>query len=310
MEFIRACQNDVRSHGGPHGIRLQLAGLGDVGGTLLTGLVLLGGGLVEQIGVYDPDERRMARYEQEMNQILPVSGSAPRVVALEKDMLFDACDGFLFTASAGVPPVGSGVTDVRMAQFEKNRSILRPYADLAVQKDYAGLFFQVSDPVDRLCLTVAGAGFDADRIIGCGLGVMLARADYCARRRGVADFLAHGRVYGPHGSGLVVANDPGDGYDDALSRALTEEALAANLAVRETGYKPYIAPGLSSGCITVLRVLTGGWFDGAVHVDGAFFGCRARRTATGIEREPLPEHPLLRRRIEDTLHRLRGWARK
>ena len=307
-EFIRADQGDARVNTGPHGLHLQLAGLGDVGGALLTGLVLLGGGLIEQIGVYDPDQRRVARYEYEMNQILPVSRSAPRVVALEKEHLFDACDGFLFAASAGVPPIGSGVKDVRMAQYEKNRSILRPYADLAVQKGYAGLFFQISDPVDRLCLTAAGAGFDADRIIGCGLGVMLARANYCARRRGIADFLAHGRVYGPHGNGLVVANDPGDGYDDALSRALTKEALAVNLAVRETGFKPYIAPGLSSGCITVLRALTGEWFDGAVHIDGTFFGCRARLAATGIEREALPEHPPLRRRIENTLHMLREWA--
>lgn len=286
---------------GARGLRLQLVGLGDVGGTLCTGLRLLGGGVIAQIGIFDPDERRMSRYEQELNQILPLGNDAPRVVKLDYDALFTDCDAFLFTASVGVPPVGSGVADVRMAQYEKNRAILRPYAELAVAKQFSGLFFQVSDPVDRLCLTVSEAGFAPTRIIGCGLGVMLARADYYARLRGMTDFLARGRVYGPHGAGLIVANATDSAYDDALSCTLTQETLTANLAVRETGFKPYLAPGLSSGCITVLHALTGAWFDGAIYYEGIYFGCRARLTATSVEHEPLPEHPLLRARIDETL---------
>ena len=55
----------------PEAPRLNLVGLGDVGGTLLTGLKLLGHELGE-IGIYDPDETRMARYEMELKP-----GAAP-----------------------------------------------------------------------------------------------------------------------------------------------------------------------------------------------------------------------------------------
>ena len=71
---------------GRKGLTLHLVGLGDVGGTLLTGLVLLGD-MLDTIGVYDPDEKRCSRYEQEMNQVLPVNGHKPRVIPLAKEVL-------------------------------------------------------------------------------------------------------------------------------------------------------------------------------------------------------------------------------
>lgn len=286
--------------------RLQLIGLGDVGGALLTGLVLLGAGLIQSIGIFDPDDRRVARYVQEMNQILPpgLPQYTPAVFALSQGELFEECDAMIFAASAGVPPIHSGIADVRMAQYKKNRNILSPYARLAAQKGFSGLFFQVSDPVDRLCLVIADSGFAPDRIIGCGLGVMLARANYFARKRGLMDFFEKGRVYGPHGNGLIVANATDDTYNDALSRALTEETVSANLLVRQTGYKPYIAPGLSSGSITILRALRHEWFDGSIQFQEVFFGCRARLTESGMEQEPLPDQPLLRTRIDKTLDNL------
>ena len=78
----------------PQRFRLNLVGLGDVGGTLLTGLKLLGHD-VEQIGIFDPDEARMARYEMELNQILPIDDKPlPKVVCIEPDQLF-ACDALL-----------------------------------------------------------------------------------------------------------------------------------------------------------------------------------------------------------------------
>ncbi len=287
------------------GLTLHLVGLGDVGGALLTGLMLLGGDLVGTIGVFDPDEARCLRYEQEMNQILPVNGQRPRVIVLDRGELFCGCDAFVFAASAGVPPLSSTIADVRMAQYEKNRSILLPYAEQAAGADYDGLFFQVSDPVDPLCGVALSAGVPARRIFGCGLGVMLARADYCAKKRGIPDFLARGRVFGPHGQGLIVANDTGEGYDDALSRALTEETLTANLSVRATGYKPYIAPGLSSGAITVLGALSGDFFDASAYEDDVFFGRRLRLTETGVKRERAELHPLLAARVEQTKRELK-----
>lgn len=286
--------------------RLHMIGLGDVGGTLLTGLVLFGGGLIESIGIFDPDDHRVARYEQEMNQILPIGlqKSTPMVFTLSQTDLFEDCDAMIFTASAGVPSIHSGIADVRMAQYEKNLSILAPYGSLAVQKGFSGLFFQVSDPVDLLCWVLADAGFARDRIIGCGLGVMLARANYFARKRGILDFLESARVYGPHGKGLVVANATDTAYNDDLSRVLTDETLSANLLVRQTGYKPYIAPGLSSGCNTILCALSRQWFDGSIFFENVFFGCRARLSESGILQEPLPDHPLLRARIDETLNAL------
>ena len=89
---------------------LNLVGLGDVGGALLTGLKLLGHD-VEQIGIFDPDEARMARYEMELNQVLPIDGRPlPKITCIGQDQLF-ACDALLFTASKGVPPLGQGPAD-------------------------------------------------------------------------------------------------------------------------------------------------------------------------------------------------------
>ena len=49
--------------------RVNLLALGDVGGTVLMGLRLLGGEAVGQIGIYDLDPAMMRRYEMEINQI-------------------------------------------------------------------------------------------------------------------------------------------------------------------------------------------------------------------------------------------------
>ena len=70
-----------------------------------------------------------------------------------EEELFD-CDLFLFTASRGVPPVSSGISDVRMAQFEANREIIRTYARKARESRFQGMFCQISDPVDLLCREV------------------------------------------------------------------------------------------------------------------------------------------------------------
>ena len=81
---------------------------------------------------------------------------------------------------------------------------------------------------------------------------MNARAMYYARRDPrFASYLTEGRAFGPHGEGLIIANSIRH-YDDRLSRELTELTKHANLEMREMGYKPYVAPALSSGALSLL----------------------------------------------------------
>lgn len=271
--------------------RLTLVGLGDVGGTVLTALKLLGRELSE-IRIFDPYTPLIARYEMELNQVLSTDGTPmPKIVPCTEDDLFD-CDLFLFTASRGVPQVGSDVKDVRMVQYEANRDMLRSYAQKARNARFGGLFCQISDPVDHLSRAVflqsnqdeAGtydfAGLLPEQVQGFGLGVMAARARYYAEKEGLD--LAALRAYGPHGQDLIVANACDNTYDAALSAHLTELTRAANLRVRDLGFKPYIAPGLSSAAASILRLIRGQEHYGAIPMDGAYFGCVSRYTAQGV----------------------------
>ena len=133
----------------------------------------------------------------------------PPVEILREENLF-ACDMFVFCASKGIPPVGSGVQDVRMAQYEANKGIISHFAKKAVESHFQGLFAVVSDPVDPLCraaLRAADGALLPEQIQGYGLGVMNARAAYYAKKDvRFASFLTEGRAYGPHGADLVIAN--------------------------------------------------------------------------------------------------------
>ena len=298
------------------GLTATLVGLGDVGGTLLIALKLLGREL-SRIAIYDPNEALCRRYEVELNQVLPPDGvPLPEIAICSQERLFD-CDLFLFTASRGVPPVGSDVQDVRMAQFARNREMLAGYARRARETAFDGLFCQISDPVDQLCRAVflesnrdASGAFDAagllpEQVRGFGLGVMAARAAYHAKKDGI-DF-SGGRVYGPHGADLIVANHP-QNYDEALSARLTQETVTANLRVRELGFKPYIAPALSSAAVSLLRLVRGEVCCSAIPMGGAYFGCCSRTTSAGIltQRETL--HPALFRKIEEVQQRLERFS--
>ena len=99
---------------------------------------------------------------------------------------------FIFAATKSIPPVGSGVKDVRMAQLEANRPLAESFARQAREADFRGLFAVLSDPVDPLCRAVwrasnTGPGGELDylgllpeQVQGFGLGVMSARAAYFA----------------------------------------------------------------------------------------------------------------------------------
>ena len=284
--------------------RVNILAIGDVGSTLLTGLKLLGGDVISSIGICDLSDQITARWEFEMGQInLPWNyGMFPEVEVVSPENLFD-CDMFVFVASKGIPPVGSQVKDVRMAQFEANAGIVRHYARLAREKKFQGLWCAVSDPVDPLAKTAYlesnrdengvfdGKGLRPEQVQGFGLGVMNARAAYFAKRDPrLASFLTEGRSFGPHGTGLFIANSV-EHYDEALSQELTHLTVTANLKMREIGFKPYVAPALSSGALSLLLTLRGEWHCGSVFLDGVYMGVKNRYTPAGVETELLPRIP-------------------
>lgn len=295
--------------------RVHLVGLGNVGGTTAIGLKLLGTDLA-LIGVYDYDPNQCLRYEAELNQVLPARDdeTLPPIQILRREELFD-CDALLFTAARAVPEVGAeSGGDVRMMQYAANRDLLRQYANTARESGFSGLFCQISDPVDQLSRAVFlmsnqnergeydWNGLLPEQVRGFGLGVMHARAVYSAEKDGMD--AKNLRIYGPHGNGLIIANAPNDGYDAAQSRVLTHQAETANLAVRSYGFKPYLAPGLSSAAVSVLRALRGEWHDAAVPLGGAYFGCRARLTKQGsLQRRELL-HEELAARIAESYRKL------
>ena len=305
------------------GLRVNLLALGDVGATLLMGLKVLGGGLIDRIGIYDVNRDVMSRYEMEMNQIGWPFGekNLPEVVCLDEEDLFD-CDMFVFCASKAVPPVGAS-GDVRMMQLEANSKIVSYYGRMAGEKNFKGIFAVVSDPVDPLCKaallasraangTVDVSGLQPGQVRGYGLGVMNKRAEYYARGdRRFESYLTEGRAFGPHGGDLVIANSI-ENYDDEISRELTALTVEANLKVRELGFKPYIAPALSSGAISLLLTLRGEWNYSSVYLgngaEGAFLGIKNRiDPANGeiiIEDLPLPQK--LYDRIENAYRNLCG----
>ena len=146
---------------------------------------------------------------------------------------------------------------------------------------------------------------------GFGLGVMAARCAYYARRLGLDEDAL--RVYGPHGQGLVCANCCGGNYDAAISAELTEKTRTANLRVRELGFKPYLAPALSSAAASLLRLVRGQEHYGAVPLGGVYFGCVSRMTRFGPELRREALAPGLRAELEKTYAALEafeyGWRR-
>ena len=251
--------------------RISIAGLGDVGGTLLIGLRLLGGDDIGTIRIFDPDENKLRRYELEVNEIND-GGPMPDVTGSSYQELLD-CDILIFTVSLGVPPLGTDLKDVRMVQFEKNSAVLLQYAKDAEESGFRGMYFIVSDPVDQLCMSLmVNGGIAPERIRGFGLGVMEGRARYIAKEIGAyRDDL---RVYGPHGKGIIAVNSLSE-YDEEVSDNLAARTEHENFRIRETGFKPYIAPALSSGAIQMVKAIRGeyhasAWFDGKV-----FFGARS-----------------------------------
>lgn len=297
--------------------RINIAGLGDVGGTLLMGLRLLGADCIEEIGIYDRDFDKLKRWEFEANQISSIGEkNRPNIKILKEEEVFD-CDLFAFCIATRVPAVGDEKKDVRMVQFEGNSKIVNIYANMAKKANFKGVFAVVSDPVDLLCKsaylasnTDSDGNFDfnglyPEQIRGYGLGVMNARALYYANKSETAKhFSTEGRVFGPHGAGLIVA-DSIQNYNQELSIDLTEKTKNANLELRKTGFKPYIAPALSSGALSILSTIKGEWHYSATFMGGVYMGAKNRLTKQGTEIEMLDLPDSLYSRLKNTYNELR-----
>ncbi|HCX62868.1 MAG TPA: lactate dehydrogenase [Clostridiales bacterium] len=289
---------------------VNIFALGDVGGTLLTGLKLLGADIIESIGIYDRSPEKIQRFEYEMNQTsFPFQYDIlPEVHGVSKDELFD-CDMFVFCASKGVPPIGDEGKDVRMVQLEENAKLIKEYAVLAAGKNFKGIFAVVSDPVDPLCAVVLKESNNRllpEQIKGYGLGVMNARAIYYAKKnKEYSMYLDEGRAFGPHGNDLVIANSIID-YDDKLSVELTKLSIEANLQVRKTGFKPYIAPALSSGAISIVYTLKSEWHYSSNYIAGVYMGSKNRNLSSGLEIEKINMPDALFERIQHTYNNLKN----
>lgn len=304
---------DVLTYNEPTKWKINVIGLGDVGGTLLTGLRLLGIKNISSLGLYDLDANRTARYNYELSQILSpdMSESSINIISLKEKDIFD-CDMFVFCVSVGVPEVGKEANDVRLSQFKGNAKIIGHYAKLAREKNFKGIFAVVSDPVDLLCKkafvesnkdsygNMDFKGLAPEQIRGYGLGVMNARACYYASQQDATKHYIHeGRAFGPHGEGLIIA-DSITHYNELLSDALTYSTKTANLEVRSTGFKPYIAPALSSGTLSILATINSQWHYSATFIGGTFMGCRNRLLPSGIELETLDLNETLLNKLKST----------
>ncbi len=267
-----------------------------MGSTLLMGLRLLGGDVIRSIGICDVRPGVSERWEFELNQIQsPDAAALPPVDIIAPEQLFDG-DVFLFCASRMVPDTSVTSGDVRMAQYGLNRELAAIYARMAREKNPRAVLHGQrpgGSPVAAAPRCGRAALPRPAQVRGFGLGVMHARALYFARRDPrLASYLTEGRAFGPHGEDLVLANSLTH-YDDALSRELTEKVAHANLEMRKLGYKPYVAPALSSGALTLLALLRRQWHYSSLYDGRVFMGCRNRLTPAGIETEPLTLPPAL-----------------
>lgn len=292
--------------------KVNILALGDVGSTLLIGLKLLGKDIIDSIGIYDRSIDKIKRWEYEMNQTsFPFEDVLPEVHGIERQELFD-CDMFVFCASKGVPPIGSEAVDVRMVQFEENAKLIKEYAIMAADSKFKGIFAVVSDPVDQLCLTVlkeSKGALSPEQIKGYGLGVMNARALYYSKKyEKFSMYLQEGRAFGPHGKDLIIANSI-DNYDDELSRELTKYAVEANLEIRKTGFKPYIAPALSSGAMSIIYTLSGKYHYSSNYLAGVYMGAKNRNLPSGLDMEKVKMPDKLFERINNAWGILEFWRR-
>lgn len=292
--------------------KLTLLGLGDVGSMLSIGLKLLGGDIIESLGIFDISDAQKSRWEMELNQI--AINPKLKITGIDSEALFSG-DMFIFCASKGVPKVGEEGKDVRMIQFEENSKLIALYAKRARDAQFKGIFAVVSDPVDLLCKQVFESsnrnettgmmdymGLLPEQVIGFGLGVMDGRAQYYSDKLSL-NYAETGRVFGPHGEALVVSDDILSEDQEAAQR-LTKCVVEANLEMRALGYKPFVAPAMSSGAVSIVNLLAGNDHYSANFLRGVYWGSRNKQRSYGVDVERLTVSKALMVRLESTYKRL------
>lgn len=285
--YTEDCYLDIPLHRLRSIRRVALIGAGDVGVMMCVGLMLYGRDMLDEIMIYAPEEASRLRLDHELHQIRSVSVTFPSVRLIEPTELAQA-DMVFFVASRSVPDVGEKIEDVRLYQFRSNWGILKGYVRQLEQQGYEGLYGIVSDPVDFLgTKCIRTLGLDPLRVIGFGQGVMAARARYY----GGEDV----HMFGPHGRGLYVANHPIK-YDPVASEQLTEKTLQENLLIRSFGFKPFIAPALSSAAISFIDLISGRDHYASYFLGSMLWGERYRVTEQGLLLKKL-EHAGLRDKI-------------
>ena len=299
--------------------KINVVALGDVGRTLTIGLRLLGNKSISEIGIFDFDKSKIERLIYEGNQVFSNfdDKTYPEIREINSENIFD-CDMFVFCASKAIPPVDVIDQDVRMVQFEQNSKIIEIYAKSAREKSFNGIFAVVSDPVDLLCkvaLTTSNTnknghydnlGLRPEQIHGYGLGVMNARANFYAQRKfQLSNYSSEGRAFGPHGKGLIIANSISN-YDENLSLKLTDLTQNANIEIRKIGFKPYIAPALSSGALSIINTINNNWHYSTVYFDGVYIGTKNRILENGLDWETYDFPINLFKRLESTHNYLGG----
>ena len=77
------------------------------------------------------------------------------------------------------------------------------------------------------------------------------------------------------------------------------------MEVRALGFKPFLAPAMSSAVLTILALIKGEWQYSAAWLNGLYFGALNRQTSAGVEWEicPLPDE--LFARLEASYESLR-----
>jgi hypothetical protein len=307
----------------PEQWNVSIVGLGRVGGTLLIALRSMGGEKIKKIGIFDTNEKSLSRWEQEANQIIDGSGDRryPTVKILKSEEIFQA-DLVICCISMGDSESEQGVKDIRKFQLEANSRIIDYYAQRARKNNFNGIFAILSEPVDLLCQNaffasnineegeLDGKGLAADQIRGFGLGVMHGRTIYYAEQEvTLKHYLDKGRVFGPQGPGLVVIDDINH-YNREKSLYLTKKVLQANTELIKIGFKPYIAPAVASGALSLLNLMERKWHYSAGFLGEIFWGSRNRQTPVGLEWEQFYLTPELLEDLNDSYQSLKKQASK
>lgn len=264
--------------------RITVIGMGDVGLTMVLGLMLYGRERFEEISIYELNEKARLRFEHELGQIRSQHLSFPAIKLIDKEEI-PRTDMVLFCASKPLPKPDEAIGDVRLMQLDDNWLILEEYLKLLEDNHYDGLIGIVSDPVDLLATrTIRRFSFEPRKVMGFGQGVMAARAAFY----GGEDI----HLFGPHGQGLFVANDLKD-FSIEKSKEITEKTLNENLVIRSFGFKPYIAPALSSAAIAIVDLLEGRWHYSSQYLGNIHWGELYRMNGRKLEMKKIKNPALL-----------------